>query len=114
MRLAGQRLTAFKIPLGYLLTLSGGSWRELVLLSQGDRAWRRGRGLHFLPAQNLACKLLSVTLNVVFSTDHLDALLRYLKEQSLAHQKFVWVLNISRNGYKKLSLNRCAIMLGDN
>jgi len=38
--------------------------------------------------------------------DHLDALLRYLKEQSLAHQKFVWVLNISRNGYKKLSLNR--------
>lgn len=38
--------------------------------------------------------------------DHLDALLRYLKEQSLVHQKFVWVLNISRNGYKKLSLNR--------
>ncbi|XP_078369524.1 uncharacterized protein LOC144653411 isoform X2 [Oculina patagonica] len=38
--------------------------------------------------------------------DHLDALLRYLKEQSIAHQKFVWVLNVSRNGYKKLSLSK--------
>ena len=48
----------------------------------------------------------SVILIIVFSTDHLDALLRYLKQQSLAHQKFVWVLNISRNAYKKLSLAR--------
>lgn len=38
--------------------------------------------------------------------DHLDSLLRYLKEQSLVLQKFVWVLNISRNGYKRLSMNR--------
>ena len=54
---------------------------------------------------------LSITLNFVFSTDHLDALLRYLKEQSLSHQKFVWVLNISRNGYKKLSSSRWMMML---
>ena len=43
---------------------------------------------------------------LLFSTDYLAGLLRYLKEQSLAHQKFVWVLNISRNGYKRLSMNR--------
>ena len=48
----------------------------------------------------------SVILVIVLSPDHLDALLRHLKEQSLAHQKFVWVLNISRNAYKKLSLAR--------
>jgi len=38
--------------------------------------------------------------------DHLDGLLRFLKEQSLQHQKFVWVLNISRNGYKRLCMHR--------
>ena len=45
---------------------------------------------------------------LLFSADYLAGLLRYLKEQSLAHQKFVWVLNISRNGYKRLSMNRLA------
>lgn len=36
----------------------------------------------------------------------LDALLSFMKKQSLQHQKFVWVLKISRNGYKRLSMTR--------
>lgn len=117
VRLCGQRLTSFR-PCEYLMILSRGSFCELILLSQGGReewsgeegAERRWGEVTFLLAQTSACKSLSVILIFVFSTDHLDALLRYLKEQSLAHQKFVWVLNISRNGYKKLSLNRSVMI----
>lgn len=117
VRLGGQRLTSFR-PCEYLMILSRGSFCELILLSQGGReegsgeegAGRRWGEVTFLLSQTSACKSLSVILIFVFSTDHLDALLRYLKEQSLAHQKFVWVLNISRNGYKKLSLNRSVMI----
>ena len=55
------------------------------------------------------CKSLRELMSkLLFSADYLAGLLRYLKEQSLAHQKFVWVLNISRNGYKRLSMSRLA------
>ena len=29
-----------------------------------------------------------------------------MKEQSAKHQKFVWIMNIGRRGYKKLALER--------
>ena len=45
-----------------------------------------------------------------FSVDLLEDLLRFMKAQSLQQQKFVWVLRISRNGYKRLSMSRCVCL----
>ncbi|XP_029195174.2 LOW QUALITY PROTEIN: uncharacterized protein LOC114960864 [Acropora millepora] len=50
-----------------------------------------------------------LTDDVILKTidiDLLEDLLCFMKAQSLQQQKFVWVLRISRNGYKRLSMSR--------